>query len=255
MPASTIQSLDRGLTILEITAQSRQPVALADFAAALKIDRSSAFRLVNTLKQHGFLVQLPAGKGYVLGTAARRLAGTFQLSDLLLQVAKEHVQELAAITGETAHLAIREGSQAALIDHQLTDRPVGVSTGSGFCVPLHCTSVGKALIADCDADQLHAILGDKPLPTFTKRTICSVAALARDCQQTRRRGYALDDEENAEGVCCMSTPIRDATGQIVASIGVSAPVERLPKKRRQEVSQLIQQAANAIAAKLGQKVS
>ncbi len=253
MPASTIQSLDRGLTILELTAQARQPVALTDFAAALKIDRSSAFRLVNTLKQHGFLVQLPGGKGYVLGTAARRLAGTFQLSDLLLQVAKEHVQELAALTGETAHLAIREGAQAALIDHQLTDRPVGVSTGSGFCVPLHCTSVGKALIADCDAEQLRAILGNKPLERLTKRTICSIETLAQDCKLTRRRGYALDDEENAEGVCCMSTPIRDAAGQIVASIGISAPVERLPKKRREEVARQIQQAADAIAAKLAQK--
>jgi IclR family transcriptional regulator, acetate operon repressor len=251
MPSVRIQSLDRGLTLLEIVAQSRQPVSLAAMAAALGVDRSSAFRLANTLRQRGFLVQLPSGKGYVLGSAARQLAGAFRLDELLLQIAKEHVQALATTTGETAHLAIREGDRAALIYHQLSGQPVGVSTGSGFCVPLHCTSVGKALIADCDAEELHAIFGDAPLPAITKRTICSLPELARDCQFARRRGYALDDEENAEGVCCLSVPIRDASGHTVASIGVSAPVARLSKKRHAAVARQIQEVADAISKKLG----
>lgn len=251
MPPARIQSLDRGLALLEMVAQSRQPVSLAAMAAALRVDRSSAFRLANTLRQRGFLVQLPAGKGYVLGSAARQLAGMFRLDELLLSVAKEHVQALAAATGETAHLAIREGDQAALIDHKTSGQPVGVSTGSGFCVPLHSTSVGKALIADCDTEQLHAIFGDAPLPAITKRTIGSLPALTRDCQLTRRRGYALDDEENAEGVCCLSVPIRDAGSRIVASIGVSAPVARLPKKRHAAVARQIHEVADAISEKLG----
>jgi IclR family transcriptional regulator, acetate operon repressor len=251
MPPARIQSLDRGLTLLDMVAQSRQPVSLAAMAAALGVDRSSAFRLANTLRQRGFLAQLPLGKGYVLGSAARRLADAFHLDELLLSVAKEHVQALAALTGETTHLAIREGNQAALVYHQLSGQPVGVSTGSGFCVPLHCTSVGKALIADCDAEQLHAIFADAPLPAITKRTIGSLPELARDCQLARRRGYALDDEENAEGVCCLSVPIRDASGQIVASIGVSAPVARLPKRRHAAVAQQIREAADAVSEKLG----
>jgi len=158
---------------------------------------------------------------------------------------------LAALSGETAHLAIREGSQAALVDHQLTGQAVGVSTGSGFCVPLHSTSVGKALIADCDENALREIFGDATLPALTKRTICSLSELARDCQLTRRRGYALDDEENAEGVCCLGVPIRDASGQIIASIGVSAPVARLPKKRHAPVARQIREVVDAIGEKLG----
>jgi IclR family acetate operon transcriptional repressor len=251
MPTSTIQSLDRGLTILEMVAQSQQPVPLTAFVDALQIDRSSAFRLASTLKQRGFLVQLPAGGGYVLGSASRRLAGAFHLESLLLQVAMDDVKTLAAATKETTHLAIREGNQALLIAHQISGQPVGVSTGSGFCVPLHSTSVGKALIADCDEKQLRAMLGEGPFQAFTQRTIQTLDALARDCQHSQQRGYALDDEENAEGVCCLSVPIRDGSGQIVASIGISAPVARLPKKQHAAAVQPIKLAAGSIAVKLG----
>jgi DNA-binding IclR family transcriptional regulator len=252
---SVVQSLDRGLILLETVAKSRHPLGLAELAPVLGIDRSSVFRLANTLKHRGFLAQLPDTKGYVLGSAVWRLASLHPWSEVLAQFAREQVAKLADWTKETTHLAVREGSQAALIDHQLTGQPVGVSTGSGSCVPLHCTSVGKALIADCDHKQLVAIFGKKPLEVLTKRTIHSLDALARDCLRTRERGYALDDEENAAGVRCISVPIRDADGKIIASIGVSAPVQRLPKNRCDVVARHVRQAAEAISAKLGCNVS
>jgi len=246
-----IQSLDRGLVILEAVASARKPVSLADLTPVLGIDRSSVFRLANTLKQRGFLTQLPDSKEYVLGSAIWRLASLFRFSDVLMQMAREHVNALAAPSGETTHLAIREGRQAMLIDHQLTAHPVGVAGGSGFCVPLHCTSVGKALLTDYEHAQLAGLLGDAPLASLTKRTITSVAALAEECQRTRKRGFAVDDEEQNEGVRCVAAPIRDSSGQVVASIGISAPAARLPRDRFKGVGAEVMAVAREISRKLG----
>ena len=246
-----IQSLDRGLHLLEAVARAGRPVPLAELTPLLELDRSSVFRLANTLRLRGFLAQVPGTKEYVLGSAVWRLASQFRFRDSLVLLAKESVNALAAEMGETTHLAIREGREAVLIDHQLTDQPVGVSAGSGFGVPLHCTSVGKALLADCDLPELEAICGGDALPRFTRYTLVTLKALAADCRKTRQRGYSLDDEEHHERVRCIGAPIRDAAGAVVASIGVSAPAERIPKNRFASIGARVIAAANQIAGKLG----
>ncbi len=246
-----IQSLDRGLEILEAVGRARRPVALAELAALLRVDRSSAYRLANTLRLRGFLAQQPDSKQYLLGSAVWRLASHFRFRDVIVQAARPYVDRLAAQTGETTHLAILEGASAVLIDHQLSEQPVGVSAGSGFSVALHCTSVGKALIADFDQPQLVQLLGHGPLPALTKRTIVTLAALAEDCRRTRRRGYSLDDEEHHEGVRCVGAPIRDASGEVIASLGISAPVERLSRQRIPAVGRLVQEAAAELSVHLG----
>jgi IclR family acetate operon transcriptional repressor len=236
---------------LEAVAKARRPVSLAELTPILGLDRSSVFRLANTLRLRGFLAQVSGSKEYVLGSAVWRLSSLFRFSDSLMQLAKDYVNALAAEVGETTHLAIREGREAVLIDHQLTDHPVGVSAGSGFSVPLHCTSVGKALLVDCDLPKLVAIFGKEPLQRLTSRTLVSLDAVADDCRQTRRRGYSLDDEEHHKGVRCIGAPIRDAGGEVVASIGVSAPAERFPKARLHAIGALVVEFAGKIACKLG----
>jgi DNA-binding IclR family transcriptional regulator len=243
-----VQSLDRGLLLLEWVAQRQQPVSLADLTAALVIDRSNVYRLANTLVLRGFLAQLPGSKEYVLGPAIGRLSSRFQWPK---QVAREQVLALAAATGETTHLAILEGDQAFLLDHELCGQPVGVSASSGHCEPLHVTAVGKALIVDYDEDQLLALFGGETLPRWTKRTILSVAELAKECRQCRERRFAVDDEEFHERVCCIASPIRDASGAVVASIGISAPADRLPKRRWKGVGRAVIAAATEVSEKLG----
>ncbi len=252
-PTQQIQSLDRGLLLLETIASARRPVSLADLTPVLGIDRSSVFRLANTLKQRGFLAQMPGSKHYVLGSAIWRLADLFQFDNVLLQLAQEHVNALAAETGETTHLAIREGRQAMLIEQRLTTQAVGVAGSSESCVPLHCTSVGKALIADFDHERLAGLFGGKHLSKLTKRTITTLAELAQECEETRKRGFAVDDEEQHEGVRCVAAPIRDASGQIVGAIGVSAPTARLPRESIKKAGAKVAAAALEIGRELGNR--
>ena len=171
---------------------------------------------------------------------------------MLALFARQAVAALAAKTQETTHLAVREGNQAALVHHQLTQQPVGVSTGSGHCVPLYCTSAGRALLIDFDRDQLIALLGNGPLAKFNKRTIGSIDELAEECCRSRQRGYAVDDQEYHDGVRCLAAPIRDASGEVIASIGVSAPVDRLPKARLDNLARQVIEAAGQVGVMLGQ---
>ena len=231
-----IQSLDRGLSILEIVGQARRPVSVAEMTPALGIHHSSVFRLANTLKMRGFLVQLPS-KDYILGSAVWRLANLFRWSHGLAQIAREQVAEVAAKTRETTHLAIQEGRQAVLIDHEPTAQPLGVSVGSGRCEPLSCTAVGKALIADYGIQSLKELFQGELLPTPTKRAIRTIAELAKECERTRNRGFAIDDEECHPGIRCLAAQIRDPSGQVVAAIGISAPVSRLSEARCEKVAQ------------------
>ena len=245
-----IQSLDRGLMILEIVGRARRPMSVAELTPLLGIDRSSVFRLANTLRLRGFLAQLPS-KEYVLGSAVWRLANRFQWSRGLTQIAREQVAALAAKTGETTHLVVQEGRQAVFVDQELTAQPIGVSGSSGRCEPLHCTAVGKALIADCDEQALAELFGDTPLVVPARRSLRTLAELAKECQRIRKRGYSMDNEEFHEGVRCLAAPIRDGSGRIVAAIGVSAPIGRLPESRCNKVAQEVKRAAAQISAKLG----
>src|SRR3984893_3073916 len=140
----SIQSLDRGLIILELAGKSSSPVSLGYLTSILGIDRSSVFRLANTLKRRGFLSHPSIGKDYILGPSVWRLSRQYDWSKMLATIAHDHLNSLANATNETAHLALREGRKALFIDHVATNQVISISGQTGELVPLYCTSHGKA---------------------------------------------------------------------------------------------------------------
>ena len=246
-----IQSPSGGLALLTAVGDAQRPLSLAELNEVVPIDRSSVFRLANTLRLHGFLTQVPGSKCYTLGPAVWQLAGQMRVAGSLPQVGRPHVVELAELTGETAHLAVRQREQSIFIDHELTGQAVGVSTRAGSSEPLHSTALGKALLADFDLEALEQLLGEGPLPAATVGTITSIAALASACLEVRRRGFAVDDEEYHPGVRCIAAPIRDASAAVVGAIGVSAPANRLPEPRIASVAEQVRQQAARISQQLG----
>ncbi len=243
----SIQSLDRGLLILETVGKSPTPVSLGQLTGILGIDRSSVFRLANTLKRRGFLANPSAGKDYVLGTSVWRLSRQYDWSSMLASIAHERLQTLAGVTGETAHLAVREGRKALFVDHAATSHVIAISGQTGELVPLYCTSHGKALLADFDEAALKQLLGYKPLVQYTKNTLKTVSDLAKACAEIRARGFATDNAEFMEGVRCLAAPIRDKEGAVVASIGISAPATRFPPERQPEFAAQVTDIAAQIS--------
>jgi IclR family acetate operon transcriptional repressor len=253
-PTPSIQSLDRGLVILEAVAKSRRPVATAEVAELLAIDHSSAFRLANTLKRRGFLA-CPGGRTeYVLGPAIWRLSRQYDWSDMLVRVCHEHLKRLAAEAGETAHLAVREGRQALFVDHVTTNHVIQISGQTGESVPLYCTAHGKALLADFERPQLEALFGATPLTARAGDAVASLDRLAEICRRTRAQGFATDDEEFHEGIRCVAAPVRDKDGVVIASIGISTPSARFPERRFRAGGELAAKVAREISDVLGGRV-
>src|SRR5258708_29897887 len=169
-----IQSLDRGLLILEAVANSSDPVSLNELTDLVGIDRSSVFRLAFTLKRRGFLTYPAGRKDFILGPALWRLSQRYEWGTMLIRVSQEHLKQLAKRTNETVHLAIREGRNALFVDHVAANHVIAVSGQTGEMVPLHCTAHGKALLAGVRPDELRRVFGGHPRPVPPKQTLCDL---------------------------------------------------------------------------------
>jgi DNA-binding IclR family transcriptional regulator len=248
--APFIQSLDRGLTILQSIALSDKPVTLGELADLLSIDRSSAFRLAYTLRRRGFLSSPAGRKDYILGAAMWTLSRQYDWSNMLVQVAHQELKKLANQINETAHLAIREGKNSLFIDCAPANHVIAVAGRTGELVPLHCTAHGKALLADTDERELRINFGSGPLERFTKNTITDIPSLAKACSLIKKQGFATDEAEHREDLRCLAAPIRVHNNVIVGSIGISAPSSRFLKSQYPEYAQYVCKVANSIGSRL-----
>ena len=245
-----IQSLDRGLAILEAVAASPAPVPLKQLTGLIGIDRSSVFRLANTLRQRRFLANPKGSKDYILGPTAWRLSRRYG-RNVLGTFFHHYLEELSAALGETSHFAIREGVEVFFIDHHIpTGQVVSVAGQTGEFAPLHCTAHGKALLGDLDLNALRQLLGRAPLRGYTRTTVRSVTRLAQVCAQARAEGFALDEGEYLEEVRCVAAPIRDPQGEIVASVGISSPLTRLHTRGVARAAGHVKKIARAITGSL-----
>jgi len=245
-----IQSLDRGLAILEAVAASPGPVPLKHLTDLIGIDRSSVFRLANTLRQRRFLANPQGSKDYILGPTAWRLSRRYGRS-VLGTFFHQYLADLATKLGETSHFAVREGGQAFFVDHHTpTGQVVSVAGQTGEFAPLHCTAHGKVLLADFALADLKDLFGQAPLPAYSRSTVTSLTGLARVCRRTRADGYAIDDGEYLAEVRCVAAPIRDPQGEIVASVGISSPVTRLQAKLMERAAAEVVATARAVSASL-----
>ena len=245
-----IQSLERGLMILEAVANAPNPVSLAELTNVVGIDRSSVFRLAFTLKRRGFLAYPSGRKDFILGPALWRLAHRYDWGTMLIRVSQGYLKELSKQTNETVHLAIREGRNALFIDHVTANHVIAVSGQTGEMVPLHCTAHGKALLAGLGREELLRIFGSESLTVYTKQTIGTVDELATCCTEIQERGYSTDNGEFREGLRCVAASIRAQKGMIVGSIGISAPVDRFPLEQIAECGTQVRAIADEISARL-----
>jgi len=248
----SIQSLDRGLVILEAVAKSSDPVPLRHITEILQIDRSSAFRLANTLRRRGFLANPNGRKEYILGPSIWRLSRSHEWSEMLITFSHDHLEKLAAKTGETTHLAVRDGRQAFFVDHFAATRQLLMVSGQvGEFAPLYCTAHGKALLADFGPDEIKATFGPGPYERFTDTTITTLKHLAKECARIKVTGFAVDQEEYVEGVRCLAAPVRDRDGTVIASVGISAPIARFPQERDAVAGRQVSEVAREISAIIG----
>ncbi|GGC36671.1 IclR family transcriptional regulator [Brevibacterium sediminis] len=224
--AANAGALDRGLAILTYVSSVRS-CTVADLAAALDLTRSTTYRLVDKLREQGWLgADGPSGR-VSLGPAAARVGAAATGSSLLKDVAVPALRELLRSTQETVSLAIPHDDVMVFIHREQGPRPVAVSAQLGSSRPMHTTSVGRAYLSALPEDEREAMiqrLMDSPQSTLTSRTL---GRLRDEIERTRERGWSQDEREFDYSSACCGAAIYDAAGYPVAAISVAGVAERM----------------------------
>ena len=243
-----VQSVDRALGILEVLARTGES-GVTEIAAELGVHKSTAFRLVATLEAHRLVEQTVDRGRYRLGVGILRLAGATSARLDLVQEARPICRQLAADTGETVNVAVLSESSALYLDQIAGSSALQPHNWVGQHIPLHATSNGKVLLSGLDEPGVDAVLGK--LPTYTPHTITKRARLREELARVREQGYALAVDELEVGLTAIAAPIRNAHGDVVASMSVSGPSFRLPAERLDHVVAQVIEAAAEVSHRLG----
>jgi DNA-binding IclR family transcriptional regulator len=223
---------------------------LAQVAVSLQLHKSTAHRFLMVLEKHRMVERTAAGKfrlGLRLFDLGNRAIEQYDLRDR----AQPHLRRLVAETEETAHLCILEGAHVIYIDKIEPARSVRMITRIGASNPLHCTSVGKAILAFLPEERIADVLRRVRFERFTTRTIVTPEALRTEIEKTRRRGYAVDDEEFEEGLRCIAVPVLDAQRLPVAAVSVSGPSFRVTAQKLPTIANHLLQCVRAISVDMG----
>jgi len=243
-----VQSVDRALTILEVLARVGE-AGVTEIAVELGVHKSTAFRLVTTLESHR-LVEQTADRGkYRLGVGVLRLAGATTARLDLVQEARPVCRQLAADSGETVNIAVLSESSALYLDQVAGSSALQPHNWVGQHIPLHATSNGKVLLSGLDDVALDEVLG--ALSRYTAVTITRKSQLREEVKLVREQGYAVAVDELEVGLTAVAAPIRNAHGDVIASMSVSGPTFRLPPERVEEVLPMLVEAALEVSHRLG----
>lgn len=246
---STIQSVDRALTVLSLLAAHGE-LGVTEIAAQLEVHKSTAFRLVTTLETHD-LVEQHADRGkYRLGIGMLRLAGATSVRMDLVQASRPITQRLAEKAGETVNIAVLSDNEALYIDQVLGSSVLQLHNWLGQRIPLHATSNGKVLLAHVSPGHFRE-LTDRPLRRFTDQTVTDLNVLRAVLEEVRQRGYATAVDEFEAGLTAVAAPIKGQDGVVVASLSASGPSFRIPGDRVADLAGLVTTAACEISRRLG----
>ena len=245
-----VQALDRAFAVLDLLGESDTPQGLAQVASSLQLHKSTAHRFLMVLEKHRMVERTVGGK-FRLGLRLFDLGNRAIEQYDLRERAQPHLRRLVAETEETAHLCILEGAHVIYIDKIEPARSVRMITRIGASNPVHCTSVGKAMLAFLPEERITDILGRLRFERFTNRTISTVEALRAEIEKTRRRGYAVDDEEFEEGLRCIAVPVLDAQRLPVAAVSVSGPSFRVTAQKLPSIANHLLQCVRGISVDMG----
>jgi len=244
-----VQSLDRALEILRLLG-SEPEMRVTDLARRLEVHKSTVFRLLSTLEEHGLVEQNPTTEKYRLGYGLVRLAGAVVAELDLARAARAVLEELAVRTGETVNLALLQGDQVVNIDQIAAPNLVVNVNWVGKQTPLHATSNGKVLLAYLSDEERRRLLS-RPLPRLTTRTITDPRILEKQLHRVLMDGYAFTLEELELGLNAVAAPVYGADGRVQAAVSVAGPSYRVTPQRLSELGEMTKDAGAAISRRMG----
>ena len=246
-----VQSLQRGLLILEQIAEARDGILLTDLALQLGLPASTTHRLLNTLEQQGFVSQREETGLWFIGIKGFSIGSAFLNSRDVVAQARPFMRELVDATGETSNLSLLQGGRAVILAQVQCAELMRMSVPLGNRSPLHASGVGKAMLSVLDEQQVVEVLTQHGLTRFTDFTLATPAALQADLATTRQRGWAYDDQEQAIGLRCVAANIYNENGDTLAAVSISGPMSRITDDRIAELGVTVAKTAAQLTELLG----
>ncbi|HSV77605.1 MAG TPA: IclR family transcriptional regulator [Ramlibacter sp.] len=245
-----LSSVTSALRLLKVFSPEQPELGITELARLLGLAKSTVHRLASTLAAEGFLEQNPADGRYRLGLSLFTLGTQVRRRMDVTHEAKPHLDVLRDQTGETVHLAVLDGSNIVYLFNIESRQAIRMHSYLGVHMPAFCTSEGRALLAFSPPAVVARVLGEE-LVARTGRTVTEPRVLRTLLDQVRLDGYALDDEESEDGMRSIAAPIFDASGAVIAAVGMGGPVQRLTKKSLRAFIPLVTDSAAAVSARLG----
>lgn len=243
--AGTMQSLDRALGVLTSVARFER-AALSDLAREIDVPTATTHRILATLQKHGYVAFDDERQEWMIGIEAYRTGASFLRRNSVLEIGRPILRRLMQDSGETANLAVPDGSEVVFVGQVETSNPIRAFFPPGARTPMYASGTGKAIMAAMKEVALRKVLRGTELTAFTSHTQVPEHQLLQDLHETRRRGWSLDREERYEGMSCIGAAIYNDRGEPCAGISVSGPSVRFNDKRAPELAELVTQAAGEI---------
>jgi sugar lactone lactonase YvrE/DNA-binding IclR family transcriptional regulator len=259
MPASVshevagAQALRRGLSLLDIVAKSLKPMRFGEIAVTSGLAKGTAHRLLSTLVEAGLLRVEETDQTYRLGFGIFEMAHRVWSDFDLRGAAEPELHRLAEMTGEAVRLAIFDRDSILYVDQrESAAQALRVADGVGTRLPCHAGAAGKALLAFVIPQERERILQDYDFTRFTPATLLDRAALDRDLDLTRARGYAVSCEEMNVGLSSVAAPILDHRAVAIGAVAIVGPSSRLGPERLHGYGRDVMEAARRISGNAGQ---
>lgn len=228
------------------------PMGLLELSKELNLNKTTVHRILNSLICMDYARQDPESLKYSLTFKFCGISNQILAQNNMIDLARPYLKELAEQTGETVHLVQIDGTQAVYIDKvEASHNSVRLVSKVGKSIPLYCSGVGKAMLADMSDDKIRNIWEKSIIRKLTEYTVTDFMEFQKLIAQIRQDGYALDNEENELGVRCIAVSLKNYKSKPSYAISVSAPKDRMSDERLQEIRKQILTAKENIQREMG----
>lgn len=248
-PQYPIESVDNALKVLLLLGDQSE-LRLTDVANYLGVATSTAHRLLAMLHYRGFIRQAERGKAYVPGPALTGVAYSVLQRYDVREALHSYLEHLNTELKETVHLGMLDGTSVRFIDSIESPRAVRVASRLGRSMPAHCTSTGKAMLAQLSTDALHRLYPREELTALTPNSVRSRTELEEEIDRVRRSGYAASTEESEEGVGSVAVALPPERTPMRMAFNVSVPISRMNRADQRHMSEVLRQAVEEAAGAL-----
>jgi DNA-binding IclR family transcriptional regulator len=245
-----IGASERALLIMDTLAEMPD-CSLVDLAGRLGLPKGSVFRHLRVLEERGYVTQAGDTKRYALGPRLIYLGFVARAGLALPRVAAPFLRELHERFNETVHVGVLSAGEVVHIEVVPSSHPVKMAAEVGARTFAHISALGKVLLAGSEDEVIARVIEERGLPRFTERTITTAAALQAELDRVRRYGFAIDDEESAEGLRCVACPIRGEGDRVIAAVSLSSPAQRLSPGEARDVATVLASSAEQISRGVG----